>query len=718
MGLIGWNVRKSHNITGSPAGEQTDYQMKVTVYYGEGIDDDDDVYCSSKCKTDFGDIRFTESDGETELDYWMQEKIDSDYAVFWVEINTIPIDPGTATIYIYYGNTSATTTSSGDNTWILFDECDNAAEWSVDYTVGSPIWAITTFDGCSVLSILINAHNERLRMRWDTKENTGRENRRNLTRINHSSWNADAYFQYNPAMDADDPPLGKDSVYYSSYSANKYYRIYASVFGVSDYVQTSLALPSGWYVYETTVNADGKIVGQRDATSLGDVTVDGDYASGKVMYYLAQFNPGTSQIYVDWFANGKYIDPEPTHGSWGDEESSADLFAKFTVPQGAEDLFAKFIVAQGVEDLLAKTIIRNTSSADLLTKTIIRHASSADLLAKAIIRHNSSADLFIKFEARSFIHWARLKCHFWVRRVYDLSHSDGISFYWFGSDVVDGNQMIDFEMWSPTGGWVAKFPDGEASWRWVFLAFRGGPLVSGVLREVDIAGSRPDKSQIEKILWTYYSKGVRRIDAIRAWRMCDLKASLTVRHASGASSRNLFAKFEVRNVSSQDLPVHFRVATGQGFNDLIASFFVMVTYTSWSLVWTRDYDIVTLDGVYVDNLGGCYMTDDASNTYFRSYAGVEATRSDYDYFIQRRAGNPLVISEGAIRYLLGENEDVLGQFDIWRDGAIVSSINLATDLGADYDSWSAIYMSDSGKYIAFAIEGLSGKNYVMLYEGS
>lgn len=45
------------------------------------------------------------------LDYWMESKVDGDYAVFWVEVpNDLSSNP--ATIYIYYGKSDATTTSS------------------------------------------------------------------------------------------------------------------------------------------------------------------------------------------------------------------------------------------------------------------------------------------------------------------------------------------------------------------------------------------------------------------------------------------------------------------------------------------------------------------------------------------------------------------------------------------------------------------------------
>lgn len=69
--LIGWDYRKSHNIVGE-TGAGTDYQIKIDVHYGSGSDSGEDVYLDSKSRRDFGDVRFTDNDGSTLLDYWME----------------------------------------------------------------------------------------------------------------------------------------------------------------------------------------------------------------------------------------------------------------------------------------------------------------------------------------------------------------------------------------------------------------------------------------------------------------------------------------------------------------------------------------------------------------------------------------------------------------------------------------------------------------------
>ena len=115
-----WSCRKLVTITGSTAGAQTDFQVKVDVAYDPNM------------RSDFGDIRFTDSDGITLLDYWLMTAEASTSATFFVKVPSIPASPSTAAIYLYYGNPSATSTSSGEATFIYFDDFDDGI-WNDRY---------------------------------------------------------------------------------------------------------------------------------------------------------------------------------------------------------------------------------------------------------------------------------------------------------------------------------------------------------------------------------------------------------------------------------------------------------------------------------------------------------------------------------------------------------------------------------------------------------
>jgi|GEM_PF-1049851 len=101
--------RKSVTIntsTSTATVAQSNYVVRMTVNYGSGTDSGSTVYCNSLCNTGFADLRFTNAAGKA-LPFWRQkEYATSSSAVFWVQVDSIPASPATATIYVYYGATA------------------------------------------------------------------------------------------------------------------------------------------------------------------------------------------------------------------------------------------------------------------------------------------------------------------------------------------------------------------------------------------------------------------------------------------------------------------------------------------------------------------------------------------------------------------------------------------------------------------------------------
>ena len=119
-----WEYRCGISITGS-VGAGTDYQILITVPY------------AAHMQTDFDDLLFTDDNGITELDYWIESYVASTSAVVWVEVAD-DLDSNQV-IYMYSGNDEVSTTSDGDTTFLLFDDFNddskNTTKW--DSSVGT-----------------------------------------------------------------------------------------------------------------------------------------------------------------------------------------------------------------------------------------------------------------------------------------------------------------------------------------------------------------------------------------------------------------------------------------------------------------------------------------------------------------------------------------------------------------------------------------------------
>ena len=112
--LTNWNYRKPITISNSGSA-LTDCQINVTVSY------------VSSMQSNFNDIRFTDVGGNI-LPYWIESKTDSTSANVWIKVSSILASPSTTTIYLYYGNSGATSVSSYFDT---FDVLGNGSSGSL-----------------------------------------------------------------------------------------------------------------------------------------------------------------------------------------------------------------------------------------------------------------------------------------------------------------------------------------------------------------------------------------------------------------------------------------------------------------------------------------------------------------------------------------------------------------------------------------------------------
>lgn len=109
--LKGWQKKKPINISVSSGSTEKDYQVPINVTY------DDDM------QPDFDDLRFVNGSENVELDYWIENKSDSEWAYVWVKVDQ-NITTENYTIYVYYNNPDVSTTSNGENTFLFFEDFD------------------------------------------------------------------------------------------------------------------------------------------------------------------------------------------------------------------------------------------------------------------------------------------------------------------------------------------------------------------------------------------------------------------------------------------------------------------------------------------------------------------------------------------------------------------------------------------------------------------
>jgi len=119
-------ISKSITITNSST-VLTDYQVKVNV-------DTASLILGSKMRSDCGDIRFKDSNGITDLNYWLEDGCNTANTVIWVKIPSIP--NGGKTISLTYGISTLTSASNGDGVFDMFNDFSTGNKANFIYPTG------------------------------------------------------------------------------------------------------------------------------------------------------------------------------------------------------------------------------------------------------------------------------------------------------------------------------------------------------------------------------------------------------------------------------------------------------------------------------------------------------------------------------------------------------------------------------------------------------
>lgn len=365
--LTGWDYRKSHLITAS-AGAGTGYQVGIKVYKTTGTDGTETVngvtmgkvYVGSDCLDNFNDIRFTDDDGDTLLDFWL----DPDYlvsatsAVFWVEVkDTLESN---ATIYVYYGNSGAASASNGANTFLLFDHFD-------DTSLDVALWTEFEYGGGTVTEpagtdVLLDV------APGVTNQNAGIQTVATFTNgvamLAKRKQAADNGYYIGMSLGAGpmlDDAGGIASLWQLSLRAGYWCRHYNKGGDSSEIYEnpTPKGAPAGlttanvnggtcnvYAIWEMRYDENGKIDWRIDGTSKASATDTTFLTTAK--YFLVNqgsYNGGAygSDTSVDYVIVRKLIATEPAHSTWGDEEEPPSVLAS---PASIVPLFEGLCLSQ------------------------------------------------------------------------------------------------------------------------------------------------------------------------------------------------------------------------------------------------------------------------------------------------------------------------------------------------------------------------------------
>ncbi len=129
-------------ITVNSASSLSNYQLRITINTAA-------LVSAGKMQASGNDIRFTGSDGLRGVSYWIESGINTPSTVLWVRVPSVP--SGTSTIYMYYGNASALAASSGDGTFIFFDDFENGLALGTKWTVTNPNSGTISLSNTNVL---------------------------------------------------------------------------------------------------------------------------------------------------------------------------------------------------------------------------------------------------------------------------------------------------------------------------------------------------------------------------------------------------------------------------------------------------------------------------------------------------------------------------------------------------------------------------------------
>jgi len=287
-------------------------------------------YSLDKSRTDFADIRFTDDDGSTLLDYWLENKTDASSGTFWVEVAD-SLETDAQTIYIYYGNADVDSLSNAKAT-SLWGQGDDFSDNAID----TGIWTANTASSQSEES-----------QRLEIRDTTGYAGYR---AVSTASFIVCEVFvtAYVNSIDSIGLYLSLTSASGNPVSQANLYRMFLSRWDSKLYIQkrvssSTTTLYSGAYTAspeKLKIRIEGTTVKFLEQ-STQRASEAWSFAVDDVYILLIGYRPLTAGIWGSFndFFSRKYVSPGPAHGAWGSEEQANEAPNTPSVPSGPSSGF-------------------------------------------------------------------------------------------------------------------------------------------------------------------------------------------------------------------------------------------------------------------------------------------------------------------------------------------------------------------------------------------
>jgi len=297
-----WQYRRAITINNENPHDLFDYQVEIVVPCFKGMN------------YNFSDIRFTYKfgDEEREIPYWIEE-LRPENATVWVKVPYIPKISNT-TVYMYYGNPSATSKSDGDAVFEFFDDFETWTGWtqygegkvSQDdtraYDGNYSSHKTTACDPNGAYKSLGKTLGRNIALHFRVNRNSGYTGNCHCDRIGILNADGDGYGW---GYDHDNNEIFIDKR--TDYNATDFHRTSAT--DEMDAWSKGILKITRNTIYAERYLSDGTPAG---STSLNDV----DYTNFNRVYIFGGHDYWVDQIFIR-----KYSEPEPIANVWWIEQS-------------------------------------------------------------------------------------------------------------------------------------------------------------------------------------------------------------------------------------------------------------------------------------------------------------------------------------------------------------------------------------------------------------